>query len=260
MKKDKIFLIFLVIIFVSINYNFLDSILEENFGEQREFGIVERVVDGDTIHALVNGEDWTIRLLGINTPEKGEKYSELAKEFLEKAILNKTVELRFGKEKYDRYNRVLAYIFYKGANINLNVVEEGYANFYFPSGKDIYYKEFFGAWEHCLEVGNYLCEKSRESCVELKDFNSKKEIIVLKNKCSSGVNLENWEIKDEGRKKFIFTKLVLGAGKEISIITGEGVDTQEKLYWSGQDYVWTDTGDTFFLRDSEGKLVLWKSY
>jgi len=30
--------------------------------------------------------------------------------------------------------------------------------------------------------------------------------------------------------------------------------------WKKKDYVWTKTGDSLFLRDSKGKLVLWKSY
>jgi len=32
------------------------------------------------------------------------------------------------------------------------------------------------------------------------------------------------------------------------------------LFWKGKDYVWTSTGDTLFLRDDEGKLVLWEMY
>ncbi|MBT3405152.1 hypothetical protein HN832_04490 [archaeon] len=256
MKKQSKLLLILILILFGVNYPFLDSYLEAQFGEQREFGIVERVVDGDTI--IINGT--SIRLLGINTPERGEKYYLEAKEFLEKIILNKTIELKFGKEKYDRYQRILAYVFYKNANVNLELVDEGYANYYFPSGKDSYYDKFVRAWEHCLENGKYLCEKSKESCIKLAKFDYKSEIIVLENKCSRAVDLEGWEIKDEGRKKFIFENFILPGKDVIPIILGEGNNNKNTLYWPGETYVWTNSGDTMFLRDREGKLVLWEGY
>ena len=43
--------------------------------------------------------------LVYNSPERGEPYYAEAKEFLNERILNKTVRLEFGKDKYDRYNR-----------------------------------------------------------------------------------------------------------------------------------------------------------
>ncbi|MCL4419217.1 hypothetical protein M1146_03895 [Patescibacteria group bacterium] len=62
--------------------------------------------------------------------------------------------------------------------------------------------------------------------------------------------LKNWEIKDEGRKKFIFGNFILEKNREIKI-TAEDFN---------EEYVWTETGDTLFLRDEEGKLVLWKIF
>lgn len=256
MKNESKILLCLFLILIAINYPFLDSILERYFGEQREFGVVERIVDGDT--AIINGT--SVRLLGINTPERGEKYYDEAKKFLEKVILNQTIELRFGKDREDKYGRTLAYLFYKGQNVNKELVDEGYANFYFPSGKDNYYDSFVKAWEHCIQEGKFLCEASEEKCIELESFNYKKEVIVLRNKCSEEINLEGWEIKDEGRKHFVFSNFILAGGERVSIIVGEGENTDDKLYWVGQDYVWTDTGDTLFLRDREGKLVLYYSY
>ena len=136
-QKYAFLLIFLVIFLFVINYNFLDKSLE-GFFEESESGFVERVIDGDTI--VVNST--SVRLLGINCPEKGEKYYEEAKDFLEKEVLNKTVELKFGNERYDRYGRLLAYVFLDEENVNLELVEKGFANFYFPSGKDNYYNDF----------------------------------------------------------------------------------------------------------------------
>jgi hypothetical protein len=257
-KKQIYLLIFLVIVLVGVNYRFVDDLLIKSFEENSgsEFGIVERVIDGDTV--VIEGE--SVRLLGINSPERGENYYEEAKEFLERIVLNKTVELKFGKDKIDRYGRKLAYIFLIGENVNLELVDEGLANFYFPSGKDSYYGEALINWEHCLENGKYLCEKSEEKCIVLKEFDYRGEVIILENVCARDIGLKNWEIKDEGRKRFVFESFVLEGGEKVKIITGEGIDNQEKLYWSGKNYVWTNTGDTLFLRDSYEKLVLWESY
>ncbi|MCK4552618.1 thermonuclease family protein [Candidatus Pacearchaeota archaeon] len=257
MKKNVIVLIGLIIILFAVNYSFLDSLLINLFDEG-EVVIVEKVIDGDTI---VAGKV-SVRLLGINSPERKEQYYEEAREFLEDAVLNKTVILKFGKEKQDKYNRTLAYVFVGNKNLNLEMVKNGFANFYFPSGRDVYYDDFKSAWEECEEN---LCERSADECadcIELEEFDYENEIVVFYNKCDFDCELTEWEIKDEGRKSFVFPEFVLGVGKNVKVIVSEEdvVDNQEEVFWRRKDYVWTDSGDTLFLRDSKGKLVLWENY
>ena len=238
-KNAKKLLIFLIILLIVINYNFIDSFLESIFNP-REPVIINRVIDGDTVEA----NDISIRLLGINTPERGEIYYEEAKEFLESIILNKTVYLEYGKEKYDKYDRILGYLFLEDESINIKLIENGFANYYFPSGKDKYYPEFKIAWENC---NKNLCEGSTHKCpecIKLQELDYKNEIVILKNVCSFECDLNNWQIKDEGRKKL-----------ELDFTLSEN---QEKII-EFED-VWTDTGDTLFLKDSDSKLVLWYSY
>ncbi len=251
-------LIFLILILFAINYNFFDEKIKD-FLDESETGVVERVVDGDTI--IVNNE--SVRLLGINTPERGELYYQEAKDFLEMILSNKTIQLKFGKDRYDLYGRKLAYVFRDSHNVNKEMVDEGYANCYFPSGKDTYYSSFLKAWGHCLTNNKYLCEKSTNECVdciELKEFDVKNQQIIFYNKCDFSCNLNDWTIKDEGRKKLVFSKFVLENKRQVEIRVGEGIDNNNRLFWTKEDYVWTSTGDTLFLRDEEGKLVLWKSY
>jgi micrococcal nuclease len=227
---------------VSLNYNSINGFLIKNL-DTREKVNVERVIDGDTV--VVNGI--SVRLLGINTPERGEKYYSEAKTFLGGIVMNKTIYIeRYGK---DKYNRDLGYLFSSsGENINSEIVRRGYANYYFPSGKDYYYDEFVDSWTECINSGENLCEMSDYAeCIVLKEF--KEERVILENNCNI-VNLEGWSMKDEGRKKFVFGRVSLDY-KDIIIVTNEDFD---------EDYVWTSTGDTLFLRDDEGKLVLWESY
>lgn len=258
-SKKEIYLIGILILFLFItNYSFLDGKLED-FLNGNELSFVERVVDGDTIK--INGA--SARLLGVNTPEKKEKYYSDAKEFLEKSISNKTVRLEFGKEKYDRYNRILAYVYFNGKNINLELVKNGFANFYFPSGKDSHYEEFVNAWNSCVKSNKNICEKSTNICsycIELKKLQHKDQEVIFYNKCSFDCDLTSWKIKDEGRKNFIFPEFILNSNSQVKIKATDKENTKETLFWNDETYVWTRTGDTLFLRDNEEKLVLWQNY
>jgi len=253
-KIGFILALILIGVFLAFSPN-LDKKLEGYLVES-ETAFIDRVIDGDTVES--NGT--SIRLLGINTPERGEKYYIEAKDFLEELVINKTVVLKFGKERKDRYGRTLAYLYLNNENINLKLVEEGYANIYFPSGKDVYYNKFYLAWKECdknlCELSNNLCA----NCIKLINFDYENEIVVFENICGFDCDLSNWEIKDEGRKKFVFSEFVLEKNKHINILIGEESNNENTLYWNREDYVWTDSGDTLFLRDGEGKLVLWKSY
>ena len=133
-KKEITILIYLLALLIVINYGFLDSTVESFLlGEQMEKTRVERIIDGDTIVTDVGN----VRLLGMNTPERGERGFLEAKEFLEDLILNETIILEYVGERQDKYGRILAYVFFEGENVNTKIVEEGFGNYYFYGGRDI---------------------------------------------------------------------------------------------------------------------------
>lgn len=247
MKKvwNIIWLILIILIFIIINYNSLDTFVTKTFSNE-EYVIVDRVIDGDTV--VINGT--SVRMLGINTPEKGEKYYSEAKAYTESLVMNKTILIeRRGK---DLYKRDLAYLFYNGENLNAKLIEKGYANYYFPEGKDNYYGFFVNSWKKCIAKNENLCKKSSDKCADcilIKDFGYD-ENLILYNSCNFDCNLTGWGVKDEGRKKFIFEKFILKRDSQV-ILTPEDFN---------QKYVWTNTGDTMFLRDSKGELVIWEGY
>jgi len=257
-QKQILLLIFLIILLFAINYSFIDEVLE-NFLSDYEVGIVERVIDGDTI---VIENKTSVRLLGINSPEKGEAYYSEAKSFLENLILNKTVYLKFGKDRHDQYGRILAYIFLNNENINIKIVEKGFANVYILDYKK-YEKQLRAAWQDCIKNKKNLCESSENvcaSCIKLKEFSPKNQEVIFYNNCNFKCELTKWQIKDEGRKKFIFPEFILKENNNVMIKVGEGHNSPDVLFWEEDDYIWTEAGDTLFLRDNKGKLVLWESY
>lgn len=256
MKKGYWIIFLGIFLLIGLNYGTLDGFLVKIFQNEQQTVSVNRIVDGDTIDTSIG----KIRLLGINTPEKGEKYSTEAKTFLERQVLNKTVKIEFGKEKKDLYGRYLAYVFSEGKNVNLEIVKAGFANPYFPSGKDNYYSLFFEAWEKCTE--NY-CKKSEDkcgNCIVVKELDKYEQKVIFSNKCNFNCNISNWDVKDEGRKHFIFNNSVIYANSELKLIVENKTDTKTTKYWKRETYVWTSSGDTLFLRDSAGNLVTYEHY
>jgi micrococcal nuclease len=98
---------------------------------KQEWINVKWVSDGDSI---VLGDGRHVRYIGINAPEiahdnhKAEIFGYEAKKYNQSLVRSKKVRLEFDKEKYDRYGRLLAYIFLSdGTFINKKMIEKGYA-------------------------------------------------------------------------------------------------------------------------------------
>ncbi len=110
--------------------------------------IVTKVIDGDTV--IVEG-GYSVRLLGIDTDERGEPCYEEAKEYLEDLVLGREVRLERDEEDVDKYGRCLRYIFVDGKNVNLELVRKGLAvaRFYLPNVK--YHKEITNAEEMAIK-------------------------------------------------------------------------------------------------------------
>ncbi len=245
MRREYLIFVILFLMVVTVDYPIIDSFLSASFQNPNE-GFVSRVIDGDT--AIINGK--SVRFLGINSPEVGEKGHDIAMNFLKNKIEGKNVTLVFGSERTDLYGRELAYIFLGNENINLESVESGYSNTYFPVGKDSFYDPFASAWRDCLEKNINLCEKSNNTCLEVEKWDTKGQLVVLKNICYFNLNVTGWSVKDEGRKNYIFSEKILLPGEEVFLVPSD---------WN-EPYIWTDTGDSIFVRDSYGKLVYWNTY
>jgi endonuclease YncB( thermonuclease family) len=77
----------------------------------------------------------TIRLVGIDAPEKsrkkrepGQPFSRKATKYLVNLVLKKTITIKeYGT---DRYGRILGVVFVNGTNVNLEMVRAGLAEVY----------------------------------------------------------------------------------------------------------------------------------
>jgi micrococcal nuclease len=93
--------------------------------------------DGDTCRVKVADGLWlNVRLAGIDAPEvakargakKGQVFGNEAREYLNKIVKGRKIELR--QVDLDPYNRPVVELFDKESNINLQLIEEGYAEVY----------------------------------------------------------------------------------------------------------------------------------
>lgn len=122
---------------------------------------VVKVVDGDTIKLLIDGETTTVRLIGIDTPEsvhpdksKNVPEGKLASDHTKELVEDKFVYIEYGEDPRDRYDRVLAYVYIdENTMLNAQILEDGYAEVYTlkPNNK---YEEYFQNLEDEARSGN----------------------------------------------------------------------------------------------------------
>ena len=94
------------------------------------------VTDGDTIEVDGLGK---IRLVGVNTPERGVTGYICSKRFVQKLCLDKEVSLDIDDSKYtDRYGRYLAVVIVDGKNLNEMLLKENLAEIMYMPPSEFY--------------------------------------------------------------------------------------------------------------------------
>lgn len=238
--------------------------------QNRTTQLVYRVIDGDTIE-LQSGE--RIRLIGINAPESGQKCYAEATSRLSSLVGAKEIRLERDVTDKDQYGRLLRYVFIDGSFVNLLLVREGYANAYIVSPDVKYSTNITQAEELAKQENGCLWQKSinYSDCINISNFhydaagndnyNLNDEYVTLRNNCGFPVNMAAWTIKDAATHIYYFQNFALNPQAYVTLYTGTGTDSSTKLYWGMHDQaVWNNPGDTLYLRDSGGELVLVYSY
>ena len=85
-----------------------------------------RVVDGDTMDVSLASGPITIRLHGIDAPERDQPLGPTATKALRSLVEGQPLEIE-PIEQSDAYGRMVAKVFVDGADVNAHMVETGYA-------------------------------------------------------------------------------------------------------------------------------------
>lgn len=146
-------------------------------------------VDGDTAKFKMNGEQVTVRFLGINTketvdPQRGEEaWGKEASDFTKEKLKNATkIELEFDSyaEEKDKYNRYLAWIWVDDELLQNLLVESGLAETYMlqndykyagmlQESEEIAKNNKLGIWSN--ETGNIQNVESETKVIENNQTN-----------------------------------------------------------------------------------------
>ncbi|NOQ69049.1 MAG: hypothetical protein GQ573_02935, partial [Gammaproteobacteria bacterium] len=128
--------VWLCLLYFSISFVYAPQILAGSACTSEQFDETSKIRyihDGDTLR-LNDGRK--IRLIGINTPElahdgkPAEAFAFEAKNALKSLFKkDKAIALVYGKDKKDRYGRLLAHAFLTdGQNVQATLLKQGYAN------------------------------------------------------------------------------------------------------------------------------------
>ena len=100
---------------------------------QQTYWPVDRIIDGDTLAIHYRSPAPVVerlRLLGVDTPERGEPGYEEAAAALARLIGRGPVRIEFdtpGKVERDRYGRLLVYLYAGGKCINVELIRQGHS-------------------------------------------------------------------------------------------------------------------------------------
>jgi endonuclease YncB( thermonuclease family) len=97
--------------------------------EQAARWAVFHVVDGDTIDVrAADGTEERVRIVGIDTPERGECGFGEASSAMSRLVLGEQVDLVAGaRDDRDRYGRILRYVDVGGVDAGLSLIQQGLA-------------------------------------------------------------------------------------------------------------------------------------
>ena len=94
---------------------------------ERVEALVIGITDGDTITVMIDGSEYKLRYIGIDTPEIGDPgYSEAA-DRNSQLVAGQTVTLVKDVSETDDFGRLLRYVFVDGVFVNYALAREGYA-------------------------------------------------------------------------------------------------------------------------------------
>lgn len=242
------------------------------------------VVDGDTMRVLYEGAAESLRLIGINSPERNEcLYAEAASRLAD-LVGDGELHLEPDQSDRDQYGRLLRYVFVDDVFVNEMLVREGLAisRHYQPdtarqatldAAQELAQAEDAGMWNPAacdaamgfvspgnasIEIGQIRFNADGDDNHNLND-----EWVELNNPGGSDLDLTGWGVKDESAShRYSFPPgFRLGAGATVRLHTGCGSDAGNALYWCNTgSAVWNNSGDTVFVLDPSGNVVVSRSY
>ena len=111
--------------FIYFSFSFLVFLSFDASSELIQDLKVEKIIDGDTVYATLEGKTYKLRLTEIDAPERDQPFGRQSKVFLRELLKDGEFDADIsGKDQYGRY---LARLYDNGVDINRKMVNEGMA-------------------------------------------------------------------------------------------------------------------------------------
>jgi endonuclease YncB( thermonuclease family) len=228
---------------------------------------IERVIDGDSLIAILDGVEVEVRLEGINAPERDECLGDESRDHLEEVLDSGPVQIA-GTE-FDQFDRLLGIVTAGGLPVNVTQVADGLA-IPLAAASDVddlilaaearARTSSVGIWnpESCgsgplPDIAIIAVEPDPPGRDE-EDLDS--ERVVIRNETDSVQDLSGWVLRDESTaNRFEFPNgTAISAGGSIEIVVG-CTPGPDRLTWCNDRPVWNNGGDTALLLDPDGRIV-----
>ncbi len=235
---------------------------------------VVSITDGDTLDVrLPDGTVDTVRLIGINSPEQGECFADIATMALTAlATPSSEVSLTSDVSDRDQFDRLLRYVWVGGMSVNEELVRRGVAIARrYPPDTSLA-DRFEGAQDdaEASDIGLWApdaCGTPVDAALRITllnydapgndNENLNEEWIRIENAGRVVADLTDWTIRDESASnRYTFpVGFTLASGEAVTVHTGCGTDFGTDLFWcSVGSAVWNNNGDTAFLGDPRGNI------
>lgn len=239
-------------------------------------------VDTPEVHVKTDPSEFE----GVPSNEAGRNWlrdwGHKASEFARTEVLGDEVRIVVDARADHRgsYGRLLVYLVEDGKSLNLALIKQGYARMYDSSfSKRVQYRTVEEAAQN-NDVGLWGFESKATSTptgngdretlnvalihedAEGNDHeNENNEYVSFENTGDAPIDLSGWVVRDEAGHTYRFPDgFTLEAGDTVTLYTGRGSNSDSSLYWGSDSAIWNNGGDTIFVENSDGELVLQESY
>jgi endonuclease YncB( thermonuclease family) len=236
-----------------------------------------RVVDGDSLEVLIEGQEVDVRLATYNAPELYRPQSSAADGANrqcngERAAAALTELVADGPltvigEETDRFGRLIADVRLSGGDlVGTRMVEMGwglYVGAEDPAGRAAMKQAAVdrrGMWGSAcgapadadLAIGEVQPDPPGSDRDNLND-----EWVTVLNRGEGAVDLDGWVIRDDTTSHRFVLSGTLGPGSSLTVRSGSGTSTNTDFHLGETFPVWSNQAETVLLVDPAGVIAAW---
>jgi len=245
-------------------------------GAQVDWASVTRVIDGDTVDVLIEGAEYRVRYIGVDSPELEFPLGPESQAANAGLVEGKQVALVRDTTNMDQYNRLLRYVIVDDLFVNYELVKTGHAmskgydpdtacQEMFDQAEMQAKQEMLGMWAAELSLPGRLQPTGSvvsvlaiqtvfyDGLVPKVESDEYAEII---NAGSEPIDLAGWRLNAGSQgQDFVFPAFILQPGQTCRVYTNETHPEACGFSFASPDPLWNNKGDCGYLYDQSGNLV-----